>query len=202
MNTTAHAAAYYQRILDALPVPVLVVDDDVSIVDYNATAAKLLQTDCSAALRRRGGEVLHCLHAIKSPDGCGHARPCQDCVIRKSVGIAIAGKEVRQHKAIMELQTPDGIAKVNMLVTTTPLELEGQRRALLILEDITELLALRGIIPICSSCKAIRDDQQYWQKLESYLHQHLHLDFSHGLCPKCTLAHFPNQIKEAAVGKN
>lgn len=192
MRTVDNAAEYYRVILDAVPLPVFVVDDDVRFLDYNQSAAKLIQADRADVLQKRGGEVLHCLNARKSLAGCGHARQCSNCVIRNSVGCAIAGTEVKQRKTFMELQTPDGIAAVDMLVTATPMELDGQRRVLLILEDITELLALREILPICSGCKSIRDDKQYWEKLESYLHKHLNLDFSHGLCPKCTRNISPN----------
>jgi len=202
MHTTANSAEYYQGILDAMPIPIFVVDDDVRFLDFNRTAAKLIQADRANVLQKRGGEVLHCLNAKKSAGGCGHAQQCADCVIRKSVGSAIAGHDVHQHKTHMELQTPAGNAEVDMLVSTTPFTLAGQPGALLILEDITELLALREIIPICAGCKSIRDDQQYWQKLESYLQHHLHLDFSHGLCPKCTQVYFPNYAKEIADHQN
>ena len=200
MYATANPAEYYQGILDAMPMPVFVVDDDVRFLDYNRTAANLIQADRANVLHQRGGEVLRCLNAKKSLGGCGHAPQCADCVIRKSVGDAIAGHPVHQHKCHLELQSPEGIVGVDMLVTTTPFPRAGLPGALLILEDITELLALRGIIPICASCKAIRTDQQYWQKLESYLHAHLHLDFSHGLCPKCTETYFPNFAKKGAEG--
>ena len=42
---------------------------------------------------------------------------------------------------------------------------------------------LRGLLPICSSCKKIRDDQGYWTQLETYIHLHSEADFTHGLCP-------------------
>jgi sigma-B regulation protein RsbU (phosphoserine phosphatase) len=44
---------------------------------------------------------------------------------------------------------------------------------------------LQGMLPICSYCKSVRDDQNYWQQVESYLSQHSSLQFSHGICPKC-----------------
>jgi hypothetical protein len=44
---------------------------------------------------------------------------------------------------------------------------------------------LRGLLPICSCCKKIRDDQGYWTQLETYIHRHSGADFTHGLCPDC-----------------
>ena len=64
-----------------------------------------------------------------------------------------------------------------------------------LIEDLTDALAqaktLRSLLPICASCKKIRDDQGYWQKLEVYFQAHEHIDFSHGLCPECTTRLYP-----------
>ncbi len=52
----------------------------------------------------------------------------------------------------------------------------------------SEVRTLQGLIPICSSCKKIRDDTGFWNQLESYIEQHSHALFSHGICPSCTEA--------------
>jgi hypothetical protein len=51
---------------------------------------------------------------------------------------------------------------------------------------------LRGIIPICSSCKKIRDDEGYWNRLESYFSRHSQTRFTHGLCPDCLRDLYPD----------
>lgn len=51
--------------------------------------------------------------------------------------------------------------------------------------QVATLKTLRGLIPICSSCKKIRDDGGYWQQLEFYLRQHSEAELSHGFCPEC-----------------
>ena len=50
---------------------------------------------------------------------------------------------------------------------------------------LSEVKTLRGILPICSHCKKIRDDKGYWNQIESYIHKHSDVDFSHGICPEC-----------------
>ncbi len=52
-------------------------------------------------------------------------------------------------------------------------------------EALASIKTLRGLLPICSSCKKIRDDSGYWNQIDSYLAQHSDLDFSHGICPDC-----------------
>lgn len=50
---------------------------------------------------------------------------------------------------------------------------------------LTELKSLRGILPICSYCKKIRDEKGAWKQLEEYVSTHSEADFSHGICPEC-----------------
>ncbi|WP_222424124.1 hypothetical protein [Desulfamplus magnetovallimortis] len=52
---------------------------------------------------------------------------------------------------------------------------------------------LSGLLPICSSCKKIRDDKGYWNQLESYIKDHSEADFSHGICPECLKSLYPEQ---------
>ena len=51
---------------------------------------------------------------------------------------------------------------------------------------LTEIKTLRGIIPICSYCKVIRNDEGAWEQLEAYITHHSDAQFSHGICPKCS----------------
>jgi hypothetical protein len=57
---------------------------------------------------------------------------------------------------------------------------------------LTEIKTLKGIIPICSSCKKIRDDQGYWNRLELYISERSDAEFSHGICPDCAEKLYPD----------
>ena len=181
-----------RTILNALPQPVFVVDEEVRIMDFNTAAGQLFATDRDHIVRQRGGDVLRCLHSNETPDGCGQSDACRTCVIQSSVASVIAGSAVTRRKARLELQASQGIVQTDMLVTAAPIELQGRRLALLILEDVTELVTLRSLLPICARCKSVRSDKQYWQSIESYLHAHMNMDFSHGLCPKCMQELYPD----------
>jgi hypothetical protein len=50
---------------------------------------------------------------------------------------------------------------------------------------LAEVQTLRAILPICSYCKKIRDDANYWQSVEGYISNHTGMKFSHGICPDC-----------------
>lgn len=57
---------------------------------------------------------------------------------------------------------------------------------------LSEIKTLKGIIPICSYCKKIRDDKGYWEQVEVYVHNHSDADFSHSICPECLKEHYPD----------
>ena len=59
-----------------------------------------------------------------------------------------------------------------------------------------EVKALRGIIPICSSCKQIRDDQGIWNQIEAYISVHSEAEFSHSICPECMKKLYPELADE------
>jgi hypothetical protein len=56
---------------------------------------------------------------------------------------------------------------------------------------ISEIRQLKGILPICASCKKIRDDKGYWNQIESYIRDHSEAEFSHGICPDCAKKLYP-----------
>jgi hypothetical protein len=55
-----------------------------------------------------------------------------------------------------------------------------------------EVHILKGILPICSFCKKIRDKDEKWISLEKYITEHSEAGFSHGLCPECAKKHYPD----------
>ncbi len=73
-------------------------------------------------------------------------------------------------------------------------QVEQENRALIegLQEALAQVKTLRGILPICSYCKKIRDDQGYWERVESYVSRHTDALFTHGMCPDC----FQKAMKE------
>jgi hypothetical protein len=66
-------------------------------------------------------------------------------------------------------------------------------------EALAQVKALSGILPICASCKNIRDDQGYWQQVEGYIREHSEAEFSHSICPECAEKLYPGFLKSAAT---
>ncbi len=67
-------------------------------------------------------------------------------------------------------------------------QIEKEREKLIdeLQSALAEIKTLKGIVPICSNCKKIRDDSGYWDILESYIQKHSDASFSHGICPDCS----------------
>ncbi|HHN63737.1 MAG TPA: response regulator [Nitrospirae bacterium] len=58
-------------------------------------------------------------------------------------------------------------------------------------EAMNRIKTLSGLIPICASCKKIRDDRGYWQQVEAFIQEHTEAEFSHGICPDCAKRLYP-----------
>ncbi|MFC1824754.1 PAS domain-containing protein, partial [Thermodesulfobacteriota bacterium] len=76
---------------------------------------------------------------------------------------------------------------------TAKKKLENEKEELIINlnEQLDKVKLLSGLIPICASCKKIRDDKGYWNQIESYIKKHSEADFSHGFCPDCVKKLYP-----------
>jgi len=61
---------------------------------------------------------------------------------------------------------------------------------------LSEIQSLRGLIPICSYCKKIRDDKGFWKSVEQYLSRHPKADFTHSICDECMQQHFGELIRK------
>ena len=61
-----------------------------------------------------------------------------------------------------------------------------------LMKVLKEIKTLSGLLPICASCKKIRDDTGYWNQMEGYIQQHSDPQFSHGICPDCAKKMYPH----------
>jgi hypothetical protein len=68
-----------------------------------------------------------------------------------------------------------------------------------LIHELTEALgrvkSLSGLLPMCASCRKIRDQKGSWHDLETYIRSHTEADFSHGICPDCRQKLYPETIR-------
>ena len=84
---------------------------------------------------------------------------------------------------------------------TDPLLVKLQETVWSLEKALNEVKTLRGIVPICSFCKKIRDDKGYWNQVEVYIRERLDAKFSHGICPECIKEHYPDEYKHMTPKK-
>ncbi len=66
---------------------------------------------------------------------------------------------------------------------------------------LSNVKRLSGLLPICASCKNIRDDEGYWHQVEVYIQTHTEADFSHSICPDCTQKLYPGLRRQRSVNE-
>jgi len=73
---------------------------------------------------------------------------------------------------------------------------EREKLIIQLQEALEKVKTLRGFIPICASCKKVRDDKGYWTQVEAYVSEHTLAEFSHGICPDCAKRLYPEYYVE------
>jgi C4-dicarboxylate-specific signal transduction histidine kinase len=84
------------------------------------------------------------------------------------------------------------IAEAELRKSHDELEKNVRERTADLKKALDNIKTLKGIVPICSHCKKIRDDKGYWNQLEVYVQKHSEADFSHSICPECAKEHYPD----------
>jgi CheY-like chemotaxis protein len=84
----------------------------------------------------------------------------------------------------------------NMLGRAIQYAIERKKLLIQLEHSAKEIHKLRGILPICASCKKIRDDQGYWTQVETYIGDQTGTEFTHGICPDCAEKMYPAYFKK------
>ncbi len=187
----------FRALFDAMSALVFIVDERLTVHDANLAAARALGPEAQLLLKRLCGDVLRCLNSGVDPKAgevgpCGDTVHCSECVLRKSTAAALAGEPATRRPYAMRLLVGAEHREAHFVVSATPFEYGGQRYAMLVMEDVTELLELRKIVPICSWCHKVYVSGGYHAGLEQRLREQALIEYSHGICPVCAAQHFPD----------
>jgi transcriptional regulator with GAF, ATPase, and Fis domain len=93
-------------------------------------------------------------------------------------------------------QIAGAIANSQLFIERKRVEEEREKLICELQDALAKIKTLRGLLPICSSCKKIRDDKGYWNQIEAYLRDHSEAEFSHGICPECLKKLYPGFSNE------
>src|SRR6185437_16984166 len=90
-------------------------------------------------------------------------------------------------------------ARVNVGLRMVGLQQRLAERVTELEEALARVKQLQGLLPICCYCKCIRNDDNYWQRVEEYIGEHSDARFSHGICPKCFETVVKSQLREQGL---
>lgn len=134
---------FLKSLFEAIPCGVLIVDEDRRVQALNNVIEKSLKISAPQALFKRGGEALRCIHSTSDPKGCGFSEECKSCVVRKTALKAINGQQTHRVEAKVQLSVNGKSRNLKYLVSAAPINYNGKRLAVILLEDITELSYLK-----------------------------------------------------------
>lgn len=162
-------------------------------------ACSLINADrLSAGLERLGqGGVDIVLLDLSLPDSHGFAtfqtlnKQVRDLPVIVMTGMADETMAVKAVQEGAQDYLVKGQVDANLLVRAIRYAIEREKLTIKLRDTLEQVKILRGFIPICASCKKIRDDQGFWQQLESYIRDHSEAEFTHGICPACIKALYP-----------
>lgn len=185
------------EVYENLSFAVIVIDRDFNVISKNSKAAKKIvesvkDPDCSKCYTLTHGREKPCYLYNES---C----PVKDCMDNKEFTRAV-------HKHIYNGE------EVFEEISATPV-FDDKGEILFIIEEIrdiskllkletvinslrNEVKLLQGLLPICASCKKIKDDEGYWKEIESYIADRSDAKFSHSICPECLRDLYPEVAKK------
>lgn len=172
-------------ILKNMPLAVMIVNNDVRVQGLNEAAQEFLCISGEEAHLQKCGDVLKCIHA-RGAGGCGGATICSKCVLRKSVLESLEGRAVSRNKGKFDVIVDGEVKRWILLVTASPIIFENKRMVIILVEDVSLITQLQGLLPICSTCHCIRDDQGDWHSLQNYLIANSEAELTHDICPICS----------------
>lgn len=118
-------------------------------------------------------------------------KPGEKCWVSKDgqkMVVSLTHTVLRDHKG-----RPEFIIATGMDITDKK-QAEQEREELVknLQDALASIKTMRGLIPICSSCKKIRDDHGFWNRIEEYMSEHSEAEFTHGICPECAEKYWRN----------
>ena len=142
----ADQSGLMEALFDTIPSPVIVVDEERHIRMVNKGLQRTFKIAGESAVDALPGDVLACPVAMENPDRCGTVEDCVRCQLRAPMVAALAGETISRESCEISFNIDGRVASVVLLVSAMPLDYRGERLAIVILEDVTELAGLRRLL--------------------------------------------------------
>lgn len=191
---------FQEQMLESLPIPVFYKDVAYIYKGCNNSFTKFLGLNKQEIIGKTVHDIspqdLASIYHEKDAELIGHpgVQRYEFEVNSKSYG---ANRQVIFHKATF-LKSDGRVGGIIGALLDITESKKAEREKEQLIRELQEALAkvklLSGFLPICSSCKKIREDNGYWKQIETYIHEHSEAEFSHGICPECATKLYPDIV--------
>ena len=182
----SHWTKHSLKILEALSIPILVIDRDYRTIGANSAACRSFCASKDSIVGHKCFSISHNLDKPCWHEGIG-------CPTKAAFELKKQTRAIHEHiyggKTVFEeiIASPifDDQGEVEFVVEELNNITELMQSKEIVDHLMKDIRTLRGLLPICAQCKKIRDEKGYWNELESYISSHSEAEFSHGLCEFC-----------------
>jgi PAS domain S-box-containing protein len=188
----------WEETFDIIDDAITIHDKEFNIIRANKAAEKMLGIELSVL---HGQKCFESYHGTYSPPGS--CPSCQTLKTGKSTTTEIFEPYLNKYIEVKALPRYDkddqlvGLVHVVKDITERRKMEEDQGRLVAdLMEALTKVKTLKGLLPICASCNKIRDDEGNWNHVDVYIRDHSEAEITHGYCPDCALKHFPRKHPE------
>jgi PAS domain S-box-containing protein len=193
-----YAEGSCDNVFNAIGDPICILDDRFRIVKANKAMADRLGLSPEECVGQTCYRLVHCVEQHLEP--CPHAQTLKDGlshtveVYEENLGgyflVSTSPLTDMTGKAIGSIHVGQDITERKKA------EEEKEKLIKELQEALAKVRTLSGLLPMCSSCKKIRDDKGYWIEVERYISKRAEVDFSHAVCPECMKKIYPDQYKK------
>lgn len=181
----------FKVLFDVIPALTMIINHEGRVISINDALQNFLRIPRETVSFRKAGDVLGCITARVVPGECGLMSACENCVLRKTGMQAVNNQTVSRARGKLEIDSGGERKTIHFLASSAPLKYAGNDLAVVLVEDISDVIYLKGLISICSGCGKVRDDDGYWSRLETYIENSSDARFSHDVCPECLRRLYP-----------
>ncbi len=171
--------------LDAIPSLAFIVDADAIILEANRAAREWLGDGAGTRLGQPLGATFRCIFPSESRGHCGTTDFCPSCFVRRSIEAVSAGRPAPRRLAHM-IVGADGQPEDRWFqVSASPLALDDRKLVLVVLEDATQLVELRALLPLCPGCGGDHEVADPLGQARIFLRKHPDFLLADELCGDC-----------------
>lgn len=199
-NKLETSLIFQQQLLDTIPVPIFYKNEKYVYIGCNKSFEEFIGMDRLDIIGKSTYDI--------APPKFASIYHEKDLELINNPGIQVyefavksktddSNRRVIFHKATFGKPNGQVAGLIGAILDITErknAEDEKEKLIIQLQEALDKVKLLSGFIPICSSCKNIRDDKGFWNKMEAYISEHSEAEFSHGICPDCAKKLYPDLV--------